>query len=411
MKRIQGGAGGVVVSKAALFVILSAGLGLAGPPQAVPQLALRQAAQNGEAALKAGHFEEAIPYLQKALTLSPRTAELHADLALAYYSTHRSQEAVHEAQTALGLNGRLTKVRVILGLSLAESGHCEEALPVLDKSYGLATDRGTKREIGTSGVRCAMVERKSRPATMWVERLKQDFPDDPDVLYLATHVFSELSTEASERLLSVAPASIPAHLLNAEVLEMQGQTADAIQEYRRVISMNPRQPDAHYQIGRLLLRESSDAAARDEARRAFEEELKIDPGNAAAEYQLGDLARQARQWNEAIQHFNRARQLAPQSPEVLLGLAGTYIAEGQFEEARPPLEEAVKVDPDSPEAHYMLASVYRRLGREQDATQELRLYDLAYSKASQTKMRIRKGMSAGPAAKSEGPTPPAPDKP
>jgi tetratricopeptide (TPR) repeat protein len=389
-------AGGMVLTLG-LFTSQSSGQG------ASAQAELRQAAELGERALRGGRFEEAIPYLEKAAKLSPATAELHANLALVYYSVQRSDDAVREAREALRLNAKLSRVRDILGLSLAGSGHCAEALPILGKSYAATTDRRERRELGTSGVKCAMAVQQGAGAADWVERLRQDFPDDPDVLYMATHVYSELSTDASQRLLSVAPGSIPAHVLNAEVLEMQGKTADAIAEYRKVIAMNPRQPDAHYEIGRLIMSASPDASARNEARQAFEEELKLDPGNSGAEYQLGDLARQERQWPEAIQHFERARRLAPQSPEILLGIAGTLIAQGMFEDARQPLEKAIKLDAENSQAHYMLFSVYRRLGREQDAAHELDLYTRAYSKASESQMNIRRGMAGtGEAAPKPG---------
>jgi tetratricopeptide (TPR) repeat protein len=374
------------------------------------QSELQQAASLGERALREGRYEEAIPYLEKAAKLSPGTAELHADLALAYYSVRRSDDAVRESREALRLNGRLARVRDILGLSLAESGHCTEAIPILGKSYAAVSDRHMRRNIGTSAVKCAMVVQEPAQAADWVERLRNDFPNDPQVLYMATHVYSELSTEASQRLLAVAPGSIPAHVLNAEVLEMQGKTEDAIGEYRKVIAMNPLEPDAHYELGRLLLSAAQDASARDEARRAFEEELKIDPGSAGAEFQLGDLARQERRWTEAIQYFERARRLAPQSPEILVGIAGTFIAQGKFEDARAPLEEAIKLDADNSEAHYMLSSVYRRLGREQDAAKELDLYNQAYSKATQSQMSIRRGM-AGPAEGGPKPGNTAPSEP
>lgn len=407
--------GAITAFLAAAGLILSLGLPTEKihGQQASTSVDLRRTAELGEKALREGRFPEAIPYLEKAAKLSPATAELHADLALAYYSVRRPDDAAREAREALRLNAKLTRVRDILGLSLAESGRCGDALTILGKSYAATTDRHMRYEIGTSGVRCAMLVQQGAGAADWIERLSHDFPDDPEVLYLATHVYSELSTEASQRLLAVAPGSIPAHTLNAEVLETQGRTADAIAEYRKVIALNPRQPDAHYELGRLLLSVAQADAEREEARRAFEEELKIDPGNAASEYQLGDLARQERQWQEAIEHFERARRLAPQSLEVLLGIAGTLIAQGKFEDAREPLEKAIKLDAGNSQAHYMLSTVYRRLGREQDAARELDLYNRAYSSATESQMNIRRGMAGtgAPVPKSDSTAPPKPRDP
>ena len=58
----------------------------------------------------------------------------------------------------------------------------------------------------------------------------------------------------------------------------------------------------------------------EEARAEFENELRIDPRNTAAEYQLGEMARQAREWSEAVEHFRRASSLDPQFADAFIGL-------------------------------------------------------------------------------------------
>jgi len=47
----------------------------------------------------------------------------------------------------------------------------------------------------------------------------------------------------------------------------------------------------------------------EDAKKEFEEELKIDPNSAASEFLLGEIARQAGQWEEAIRRFGRATKL------------------------------------------------------------------------------------------------------
>jgi tetratricopeptide (TPR) repeat protein len=393
-----------------LLISLTAVVQAQGGAQATAQPAWVEPARQGEQALREGRYSDAVAAFEKAAKLSPKVPEFHANLAFAYYFSGRPADAAREGREALRLNPRLARVRDILGASLAESGQCPQALSTLDNSYAHIADNHLKKIAGSDAVRCSMVLSQPDRAVNWVRLLQRDFPDDPQVLYLTTHVYSDLSTAASERLLNTAPGSLYAHLLNAEVLELQGKSSDAIEEYRKVLSLDPRHSGAHYEIGRLLLA-GTEAGAREDARREFEEELKIDPGNASAEYELGQMAFEARQWPDAEKHFRRARQLEPQSPEVLVGLANSFIAQGRSAEALEPLQQAVKLQPADPQPHYLLSFVYRRLGRNEDAEHELALYQQAHDKVQQTQMKIRRGMSRSPVTEPPQGTPERPREP
>ena len=52
----------------------------------------------------------------------------------------------------------------------------------------------------------------------------------------------------------------------------------------------------------------------------MDQEIEIDPSNAGAEYVLGELARQAAQWPEAVGHFSRASKLDAGFGDAFLGL-------------------------------------------------------------------------------------------
>ena len=52
----------------------------------------------------------------------------------------------------------------------------------------------------------------------------------------------------------------------------------------------------------------------------MDQEIEIDPSNAGAEYVLGELARQAGQWPEAVGHFSRASKLDAGFGDAFLGL-------------------------------------------------------------------------------------------
>jgi len=261
------------------------------------------------------------------------------------------------------------------GLNLAKSGHCNEALPLLKKSSGLVEDKSLKRDAGLAGVRCGLYTNQPDAVTDFLRALNRDFPRDPEILYISVHAHSDLSTRYAQELARFAPNSYPAHELNAESLELQGKWDDAAKEYQQILKQNPNLPGIHFRMGRLLLSKPnppSDVAAQ--ARAEFEQELKIDPSNAEAEFILGELARQDQQWDDAVKHFSRASQLDAGFGDAFLGLGASLIATKKFAEAVPALEAAVKLQPTNPVAHYNLATAYSRTGKKAEADKEFAIH-------------------------------------
>ncbi len=260
-------------------------------------------------------------------------------------------------------------------LDLAKSGRCKEALPLLKKAIPQTTDKDLKHGAGLAGVRCAMVNNQFDAAEDFLRMLNREFPHDPEVLYVSVHTYSDLATRASQELATAAPNSAQAHELNAESLEMQEKWDQAAKEYQVVLQQNPRLPGIHFRLGRLLLSKPNPPPdAAEEAKKEFQEELAIDPSNAGAEYVLGELARQAQQWDDAIQHFSRAAKLDPGFGDAFLGWGVTLIATKKFPEAINPLESAVRLEPANPTAHYNLATAYTRSGRKQEGEKEFAIH-------------------------------------
>ena len=100
-------------------------------------------------------------------------------------------------------------------VALGQQGRCVDAMPVLRRALGHVDGKDLKQAVGAAGVRCAMFldlgESKSNKyqedATNFVNYLKHEFPNDPDVLYLAVHVYSDLSIRSAQELYARAPTS------------------------------------------------------------------------------------------------------------------------------------------------------------------------------------------------------------
>ena len=252
-------------------------------------------------------------------------------------------------------------------IKLAQSGHCEEAVPALKRTSQTAADKSLKRTAAFAGVRCAMLINQTGVAVDFLQMLNRDFPGDPEVLFLSVHTYSDLSTKAAQQLAMTAPNSLEGHKLNAEALEAQGKWDAAEKEYKAILAQNPQATGIHFLLGRLLLSKPEPGPSdAEEAKKEFQEELKIDPTNAGAEYVLGEMARQSGQWPEAIQHFSRATELDAGFGDAFLGLGNSLLSAKRFADAIPPLQTAVKLEGRNPGAHYSLATALIRAGRKEE---------------------------------------------
>ncbi|MBV8808743.1 MAG: tetratricopeptide repeat protein [Acidobacteriaceae bacterium] len=277
-------------------------------------------------------------------------------------------------------------------LSLAQTGHCPEAIPRLKRVSALALSDDLKRDIGKAGIHCAMMLNKQDDALAFLVALRHQYPRDPEVQFLSVHVFSDLSIRASQDLLFTNPSAYQVHQLNAEALEAQGRWDDALAEYRAVLDKNPVLPGIHYRIGRLILSKPKTASTFDDAKKEFEAELAVDPNNAGAEYVLGEMAREQDDWPDAIQHFGKAVQLDGNFADALIGYGRALTEGGKPNDAIPPLERAIKLQPDNPAAHYHLAIALRRAGEKEPADKEFAVYKETSERARQLTHNVQAGV-------------------
>lgn len=265
-------------------------------------------------------------------------------------------------------------------LNLAEKGRCVEALPALKRGVARVSDKQLKYKAAMAEVRCAMSVGDTTATVDSLLLLQQDFPDDPQVLYISTHYFSQLANQSAQRLAQTAPNSAQVQKLNAEALESQGKWDDAIAAYQKIAEQYPKQPEVHYRIARILLDQSATPDATEKAKAELQKELAVNPSNAAAEFILGEIARRAAEWDTAIKHFQRAADLDAGFSEAYLARGMSLAGAGKFAEAISPLERYVKMQPEDPAGHYQLAIAYSRTGNKQAAERELDLQKKAAEK-------------------------------
>jgi choline-sulfatase len=184
--------------------------------------------------------------------------------------------------------------------------------------------------------------------------------------------------------------------------QRQGDDSQAVQEFSRVIKMDPSNAAAHYQLGLsfLRLRRPAEAAAQlkaalalepwntraeealaevylqnqqfPEARAHLNHILSIEPENYTAHFNLAILAATGKDWNEAQRQLISALHADPRSTEAHNALGKIYLQHSDLARAGQQFQEAIRLQPNFGEAHYGLGLVLQKQGKSDEAAQEFR---------------------------------------
>ena len=142
---------------------------------------------------------------------------------------------------------------------------------------------------------------------------------------------------------------------------MRGHRARAsFRQNLEAATLNPADASAHYNLGLLHMQRRE----YEEARARFLRAVEIDPEETDAHYQLGRIARAQGRLSEAIQHFGEvvARDDAHAQHEIWREVGATYLAAGQFADARDALRRFLDRRASDPEGLYLMGRAAFGLG-------------------------------------------------
>jgi tetratricopeptide (TPR) repeat protein len=147
----------------------------------------------------------------------------------------------------------------------------------------------------------------------------------------------------------------------------------ARQDFKRHLqaaTINPRDAEAHYQLGLIHLQRRQ----LDEAKARFARAVEIDPREIDAHYQLGRLARAEERFEDARRHFEAvvARDPKHASHEVWREIGATYLESESYEHARWALEKFVAQRSHDPEGLCRLGGALKNLGKAEEAAEMFR---------------------------------------
>jgi tetratricopeptide (TPR) repeat protein len=137
------------------------------------------------------------------------------------------------------------------------------------------------------------------------------------------------------------PNFVTARLYLADALRAQNKLDEAVQEYRRVIAIDPAMYDAHNSIAMIL----DSQGLKQEAVKEYRLSLAVQPNQPMTHSKIGVIFTQTHQLPEAVEEFTQEVKLAPASANAHDDLGVALFQLGDDEKAVEQFNEAIRIDP------------------------------------------------------------------
>jgi tetratricopeptide (TPR) repeat protein len=345
----------------------------------------------GQTLAATGRLDEAFSELREASRVDPKTAEIPVAVARLALATGRNDVALEYArearrkqpddqEPALAVVTALVRLQnpamadrelaplltrypesadvfVLLGQIREAQGRRPAARTAYQRAVGLNP--------GSLGALAGLVsldlmERQIPAARTRVEQALARHPTEPGYLQLASRVYAAegdlaLAESTLRRALTVDSGWGGVALQLAEMLQNQNRLQDAVGVLEAALQSRPSATEVRTRLAVLL----EAMGRRDEARVQYERVAAQDAGAAlaAARLALLQVAGGANP-DEPLRVLARARQRAPENPDVSHALGWVHLQSGRAAVAIPYLEEAARARPRDPTFLYVLGAAY-----------------------------------------------------
>ncbi len=361
------------VSLHGLIFLLTA-LGVCfGQSQPDPRQQIQLHSQKAAEYLKENRPDLAATEFKAIVDLDPKNVDAHGNLGTILFFQGSYAEAVPELRTAVKLRPTLWKTEALLGMAEKRTGDIDRAKHDLDKAFSNLTEEKIRTETGMELIEIYSRSGDLDKAAAVIASLKKTSPTDPNILYSAYRLYSDLADESLLSLSIVAPKSARMHQALAHELAKRGSTSEAIENYRAAIKLDPQIPGIHFELAEMLNVVDTPDSKR-EAEAEYKAAIQANPLDEQSECRLGDLALRANDLKTASEDYTKAVQLQPNDPDANIGLAKVMMSLGQPQKAEALLQHAIQVDPTNAVAHFRLSTIYRESGRFDEAKQQIEEY-------------------------------------
>ncbi len=240
--------------------------------QLPPEPRIESLLQAARAAEQIKDFEAAAASYQEILRIRPQWALIHQSLGVVRHLQNRYPDAIAAFESALKLDPSLWGSHLFLGMDRYRTNQFQLAIPALQQSIKLNPKLAEPEARMWLGSSYLALEQHDE-AVEHFRRLVELKPRDLEALFNLAQAYSRYSSALFKKISVFEPESAEAHRLQAEWLEWQEKSEEAIKEYQRVASLRPEWEGIHLSIAKLYQKTGELGKAAE----ALQEELRLAP--------------------------------------------------------------------------------------------------------------------------------------
>ncbi len=312
-----------------------------------PEAQVEQFFLAGQEALKQGQFARAAEEFKKVLALDPSLVEAEVNLGLAYQSLFEYDLAVRHLTKALRERPNLLGPTVIVGMDYLKLGSPEKAIPFLQRALGLDPSSREARQALASAY---LGQENFRSAAEEFRQIAILDSDKSEAWFKLGHEYLDLAARLAYRGAHMYRESAWGHRFLGDLLFQRGRWEDAVKEYQKALTAEPRQPGLHTSLGQAYLH----AQKLEEAETEFHLELQLDQGNELAWLGLANLDLAKSQATAALESLGKVWETSPEFLAVQRGLPSIELPPASAKDSIARLQG----EQEEPAKHFLLAALY-----------------------------------------------------
>ncbi|MGA9356444.1 MAG: tetratricopeptide repeat protein [Terriglobales bacterium] len=312
---------------------------------------------------------EAEPLFRRAIQEKPDFAAAHSHLGLLYFQKGRGDDALPQLREALRIDpGRSDAVDALVEIlrdqskTAAAAGDSTKCLGLLREARNYAPDNpDVQFEFGTAALQLSLWQ-DAIGAFQQTLKLR---PNDAVALYSLGRAFLgewkfENARQQFARYVEARPDDASGHCALGMTLAALENTQEAREQFERSIALAPEQTESYFRLGLIELNEKD----LNEAERNFQQALTHDPKHAAALSGLGRVAFEQKRYSDAIDLLQRALATDDSLREAHYYLGLTFVRVGRKQEADDQLRIATRLEHDDAQRRRTVLRVQDADGRD-----------------------------------------------